>query len=93
MTADKTGIPIEDIIEWQNDEAHALDEIKAKLKRHRELAGHHLSNDHPSVVHALGEIKGRKEVLDSFSAFIITHSADQTGQLDPDLARLPEDNL
>lgn len=83
----KPGIPIEDIIEWQNEEALGLDEAKTKLKAHRSLAGAHLSDSHPSVVYALGEIKGREEVLNSFSAFVITHSADQTGQLDPNLAR------
>ena len=87
---DKPGIPIEDIIEYQNEQAIELDKDKKKLADLK--AGYPESTDHPSIVFLEGKISGREEEINSFSAFVIAHSADQTGQLNPDLAGQTDSN-
>ncbi|HLB66487.1 MAG TPA: hypothetical protein VJJ78_02755 [Candidatus Saccharimonadales bacterium] len=92
QSGDKPSIPLTDIIAWHAEQVKELGKMKAKYEATRNLAGHHLSDDHPSVGFSLGEIHGREEVLNGLSAFVMTHSADLAGKLDPNQAITPGQN-
>lgn len=80
MSKDNNNIPTSELIDWYNSERTAFADLQERLnyllanRKGPETGG----ND---IERVAGQLQGRREMLNSFAAFMIVNSAESAGEI------------